>query len=89
MFERMDAAAGRVRRSLAVVSLIEAGGEGVTREEIFEALGMLREQLQAASEVIEQAYTLGQQKPGLAPAVECSANGTVACLFPNPARRPS
>ncbi|ASN72200.1 hypothetical protein 3S15_15 [uncultured Caudovirales phage] len=87
MFEKMDTAAGRVRRALAVVSLIEAGGEQVTREQINEALGLLREQLQSAGEVLEQAYVLGQQKPGQAPAMmQCSAG--VTCLIPT-SRRPA
>jgi hypothetical protein len=86
MFERMDTAAGKIRRSLAVVSLLEAGGDQVTREQINEALVLLREQLQAAGEVIEQAYTLAQQKPGQAPALmQCGAG--VTCLVTN--RRPA
>lgn len=87
MFEKMDTAAGKIRRTLAVVSLIEAGGEQVTREQINEALAMLREQLEDAGAAIEQAYSAAQQKPGQAPAMmQCSAG--VTCLIPTN-RRPA
>jgi FKBP-type peptidyl-prolyl cis-trans isomerase (trigger factor) len=83
MFDRMDTAAAKVRRSLTVVSLLETGGDQVTREQINEALAMLREQLQDAGTALEEAYIAAQQKPGQAPALmQCSA--AVTCL-----RRPA
>lgn len=86
VFSRMDAAAAKVRRSLAVVSLLEAGADQVTREQINEALGLLREQLQGAGAAIEEAYSAAQQKPGQAPALmQCGAG--VTCLVTS--RRPA
>jgi hypothetical protein len=86
MFERMDTAAGKIRRSLTMVSLLEIGGEQVSREQINEALGLLREQLQDAGAEIEQAYTLAKQKPGQAPAMMQCGKG-VTCLVTS--RRPA
>jgi FKBP-type peptidyl-prolyl cis-trans isomerase (trigger factor) len=83
VFDRMETAAARVRRSLVVVSLLEAGGEQVTRDQINEALAMLREQLQGAGSALEEAYIAAQQKPGQTPALmQCSVG--ITCL-----RRPA
>lgn len=79
--EQMDAAAGKIRRALAVVSLLEVAAEQVTMEQIMEAVGVLKDHLQDAGTAIEEAYSL-RQKPGHAPALVPS-RATVACLVAN------
>lgn len=87
--EQMDAAAGKIRRALAVVALLEAGAQQVTREEIMEAVAILRDHLQEAGSALEEAYAR-RQKPGHAPALFPSRS-TVANLVPNsrPAQTPA
>lgn len=83
--EQMDAAAGKIRRALAVVSLLEVAAPQVSREEIMEAVGILRDHLQDAGTALEEAYSL-RQKPGHAPAL-FPTRAPVASLVPN--SRPS
>lgn len=80
-FEQMDAAAGKIRRALAVVSLLEVAAEQVTREQIMEAVGVLKDHLQDAGTAIEEAYSL-RQKPGHAPAL-IQSRAPVASLVPS------
>jgi hypothetical protein len=83
--EQMDAAAGKIRRALAVVSLLEVAAEQVTIEQIMEAVGVIKDNLQDAGTALEEAYSL-RQKPGLAPAL-VQTRAPVTSLVPT--SRPS
>ncbi|HGK6498987.1 hypothetical protein GHU69_27120 [Pseudomonas aeruginosa] len=86
--ERMDTAANKIRRAQALLVMVQASAQQVSLEQILEAVASVQELQEQAAEALEEAYAL-RQKPGQAPAVDCTANGTVACLFPTSARRPS
>jgi hypothetical protein len=88
--DKMDAAAAKVRKALVVVSLLEVAGEQVTREQIMDAVGVIKDHLQDAGAAIEEAY-YSQEKPGIfAPALVQPRAPIVACLVPNsrPAQTP-
>ncbi len=85
--ERMEAAAGKIRRAQALLVMVQASAQQVSLEQILEAIASVQELQGQAAEAIEEAYAL-RQKPGQAPVVECAAHGTVACLF-FASRRPS